>query len=91
MDTEYYYTNPDGTITLKKRNMPNTLSKIEQLARHMYDDYCTAVGGKAFNGDPLPKSDEFFTDENKTKQATAWIVTAQSAVSFIFNDLTTLY
>lgn len=42
------------------------------LAHKIYDDYCEAVGGKTFNGDPLPKSDEFFNDPAKQKQADAW-------------------
>ena len=46
------------------------------LAKLMYDGYCEAVGGKAFNGDPLPKSNEFFEDETKQKQANAWIKAA---------------
>lgn len=71
--------------------MPSTLSKAEQIARVMYDNYCIAVGGKAFNGDPLPNSEEFFTDESKTKQATAWIVAAQNAIAFILDDIKTLY
>lgn len=43
------------------------------LAMKMYDGYCEAVGGKAFNGDPIPSSEEFFNDETKAKQAGAWI------------------
>lgn len=42
------------------------------LAKKTYDAYCEAVGGKAFNGDPLPKSEEFFNDPAKEKQANAW-------------------
>ncbi len=42
------------------------------LAKKTYDLYCDAVGGKAYNGDALPKSDEFFSDESKKKQADAW-------------------
>lgn len=55
----------------------------EVLARKIYDNYCDAVGGKAFNGDDLPKSDEFFTDENKQKQANAWRVCADTAIAFL--------
>lgn len=44
----------------------------EELAKSMYDTYCISVGGKAFNGDELPKSDEFFNDPAKVKQADAW-------------------
>lgn len=43
----------------------------ERLAREFYDTYCAAVGGKAFNGDPLPPAEEFFEDEAKVKQANA--------------------
>ena len=64
------------SLTINNNNMYNK----EGLARKMYDAYCEAVGGKAFNGDALPKSDEFFTDENKTKQADAWRVVAQVAM-----------
>jgi hypothetical protein len=42
------------------------------LAKKIYDAYCEAVGGKAFNGNPLPKSNEFFNDPTKQKQAEAW-------------------
>ena len=45
---------------------------MEQLAHTLYDEYCNAVGGKAFNGDPLPKASEFFVDTTKQKQADAW-------------------
>lgn len=57
-------------------------SQQEQLAKILYDDYCTAVGGKAFNGDTLPTSEEFFKDETKQKQANAWRVVAQSSIDF---------
>lgn len=52
----------------------------ESLAHEMYDAYCHAVGGKAFNGDPLPTSEEFFADDSKQKQADAWRVAAQTAI-----------
>jgi transcriptional regulator of met regulon len=52
----------------------------EQLACELYDIYCEAVGGKAFNGDPLPKSEEFFKDTSKEKQANAWRKTAMAAM-----------
>lgn len=57
----------------------------EVLAEQMYDVYCEAVGGKAFNGDDLPKSEEFFNDESKTKQANAWRVAADKAIELL-ND-----
>lgn len=52
---------------------------LEILAHTLYDHYCQAVGGKAFNGDPLPLSGEFFADESKEKQANAWRETARKA------------
>lgn len=55
----------------------------EILAKKMYDDYCEAGGGKAFNGDNLPKSDEFFSDKTKTKQANAWRKAAETAFNYI--------
>lgn len=61
------------------------MEKQESLARGMYDEYCDAVGGKAFNGDDLPKSDEFFTDETKQKQANAWRKTAGFAIYTLTN------
>lgn len=45
---------------------------MDQRAGVLYDEYCIAVGGKAFNGDPLPKWEEFGKDPNKQKQANAW-------------------
>ena len=52
----------------------------EVLARVMYDVYCAAVGGKAFNGDPLPPSHVFFLDQSKQLQANAWRKTAIVAI-----------
>lgn len=52
----------------------------EALARKMYDVYCTAVGGKAYNGDPLPDSDTFFADKTKELQSKAWIAAADQAI-----------
>ena len=56
---------------------------MEEVARAMYDSYCEAVGGKAFNGDTLPKSEKFFTDTTKEKQANAWRVAAQTAWKYL--------
>lgn len=49
----------------------------------MYDAYCEKVGGKAFNGDPLPKSEEFFADKTKEKQVNAWISAADVALELL--------
>lgn len=52
----------------------------EELARKMYDTYCEAVGGIAFNGDKLPDSKEFFNDLTKIKQADAWRAVADIVI-----------
>lgn len=45
---------------------------IEEHAGFLYETYCNAVGGKAFNGDPLPSWSEFADDPKKQVQADAW-------------------
>ena len=45
---------------------------IEDNADLLYSAYCKAVGGVAFNGDPLPEWTEFAADPSKQKQADAW-------------------
>lgn len=57
----------------------------ETLAHRMYDVYCRRVGGKAFNGLPLPSSKEFFKDDTKTEQAEAWIAAADEAIFLLTN------
>lgn len=57
----------DGPI----EQLPN--GHIENLAAEMYTVYCKSVGGKAFNGDPLPGWYDFRRDEKKKKQSDAWI------------------
>jgi len=54
--------------------------EADELAGKMYDAYCVEVGGKAFNGDPLPLWSEFGSDPNKQKQADGWRVAAQVAL-----------
>jgi len=48
----------------------------EDFAGHLYEGYCNAVGGVAFNGDPLPSWQEFRADETKKKQSNAWVIVA---------------
>ena len=48
------------------------------IAKLLYETYCAAVGGKAFNGDPLPAWDEFAADEKKKLQSDAWLKTAEA-------------
>lgn len=51
----------------------------EEVAIDLYDTYCAAVGGRAWNGAPLPTGAEFFADPQKQKQADAWRAVAQRA------------
>lgn len=55
----------------------------DYIAGEMYRVYCEAVGGVAFNGDPLPGWDEFSTDPKKTKQAEAWRIAADRAIQLL--------
>ena len=56
---------------------------IEELAGELYEHYCLAVGGKAFNGDNLPHWPEFREDVSKKKQSDAWVKVAQVAKDLI--------
>ncbi len=53
------------------------------IAGELYTKYCAAVGGKAFNGDPLPCWLAMTEDPAKTKQSAAWIATAERAIELI--------
>jgi len=59
---------------------------IEQIAEVMYTTYCASVGGKAFNGDPLPSWVEFGKDEKKKAQRNAWIASADAAWDLIIGQ-----
>jgi len=53
--------------------MTNTeRTNIEEHANLLYSVYCEAVGGVAFNGDPLPSWEDFAADPKKQLQADAW-------------------
>ena len=60
----------------------NADAQIVEVAGHLYDEYCRAVGGVAFNGDPLPSWDAFRDDPAKQKQANAWIAVANNARNY---------
>lgn len=55
----------------------------ESVAQDLYTIYCAAVGGVAFNGDPLPSWEEFRADPKKDKQAQAWLATADRAIQLL--------
>lgn len=46
------------------------------MAGELYTAYAKAVGGKAFNGDPLPTWEEFSNDPAKQVQVRGWIAVA---------------
>lgn len=55
----------------------------ETKARTMYNAYRAAVGGKDQNGQPLPKSGEFFTDPSKKKHADEWRAIARTVENLL--------
>lgn len=55
----------------------------EYIASEMYRVYCEAVGGVAFNGDPLPNWEEFSSDPNKKKQSEAWLASADRVIQLL--------
>ena len=57
------------------------MNDLAVLAGQLYTCYCQSVGGKAFNGDPLPTWDEFSADPAKAKQRQAWVDVAAEAVN----------
>ena len=52
---------------------------MEKIAGNLYEEYCAQVGGKAFNGDPLPDWQTFRADPSKQKQSQAWVAVAHKA------------
>lgn len=48
------------------------MNKIDQKAIELYDIYTAAVGGKAWDGKPLPCGKDFMSDPTKQKQADGW-------------------
>ena len=56
---------------------------MKKLAMALYDEYCEKVGGKAYDGRPLPTAKEFFEDDTKIKQARAWMAAASKALELI--------
>jgi hypothetical protein len=54
---------------------------IETVAGELYEEYCRAVGGRNFRGEPLPGWPEFAADPNKLKQAEGWRAVAARALA----------
>ena len=58
-------------------------STMKRVAMAMYDAYCEQVGGKAWDGRPLPTAKEFFADETKQKQVMGWFAAASKAIEIL--------
>jgi len=52
---------------------------LEDFAGQLYERYCQAVGGKAYDGKPLPLWKEFRGDPTKRVQSDAWVRVAEAA------------
>ncbi len=60
-----------------------TMINRETVAEELYTTYCAAVGGVAFNGDPLPDWATFAADPTKEKQSSAWLAAADRAMALL--------
>jgi hypothetical protein len=60
---------------------------MEKFAGRLYERYCQAVGGKAYDGKPLPSWKEFRGDEVKRTQIDAWIEVAEAAFQVVGETL----
>ncbi len=54
--------------------------RVTDKAIELYDVYTAAVGGKAWDGRPLPSGTEFMHDPAKQKQANAWRAVAEHVI-----------
>ena len=70
--------NPSPLIT-------DTVGRVdsEMLACRLYTHYCQQVGGKAYDGKPLPTWLDFSRDPNKQVQVNAWLAVAKKAANLI--------
>lgn len=57
------------------------MNKIDQKAIELYDIYTAAVGGKAWDGKPLPCGKDFMSDPTKQKQADGWRAVAAHVIT----------
>lgn len=53
------------------------------LAGYLYEEYCKAVGGKAYDGKPLPNWQEFSGDNTKVNQLHGWLSVAERAARIL--------
>lgn len=62
-----------SAMTEQEASRQSLSNEINGIASHLYTAYCDSVGGKAFNGDPLPDWATFSRDQSKQKQVKAWL------------------
>ena len=53
--------------------------EVEEFAGILYTRYCEEVGGKGFDGSPLPTWREFASEPAKAAQFQAWVQVARLA------------
>lgn len=58
------------------------MTKIDELGKLLYDEYCAAVGGKSFNGDDLPPF-----ERTPDRIQRAWKVAATAAARHLELDM----
>lgn len=75
------YGEPIGDALLALIQTPKEQPDLDEHADLLYSVYCEAVGGVAFNGDPLPAWADFAADPNKQKQADAWRSVAKQSLN----------
>jgi hypothetical protein len=67
--------------------MRKSLVTDDEVARIAWDTYSKAVGGKAFNGDPLPTWDVMCADEKKENLVVAWKRCARAVATHVEKKL----
>ena len=69
---------------MSPRLKASMMADVESYAEVFYTKYCESVGGKAFNGDPLPTWKDFVADPRKRLQASAYLTAAAALAAKIF-------
>lgn len=60
------------TFSLPKWRAARVRFEINALAIRAFDEYSSSIGGKDREGNIIPSGKDFFTDDNKSKEADAW-------------------
>ena len=73
-----------SAMTEQEASRQSLSNEINGIASHLYTAYCDSVGGKAFNGDPLPDWATFSRDQSKQKQVKAWLAEHADAIEVFY-------